>query len=96
MRAPRLSRRTLMSSALVLGAASCTRRRPSTTSPAIAQPPASIEGYQHVLLGTTEAVCTDLCRGVRIAPGLAVQGEEVTRDCDDVEAWLRASGLSIR
>jgi flavodoxin len=99
--------------------------------PEIVDPPASIDGYQHVLLGSpiwnvrppmimttfteghdftgttvhpfvtyavsglgsTERVYTASCLGARIAPGLAVLGEEVTRQRSDVETWLREAGL---
>ncbi|SDT34988.1 Flavodoxin [Friedmanniella luteola] len=44
-------------------------------------------------LGRTEAVYAAALPGVQLGPGLAVQGEEVARHRDDVEAWLRPSGL---
>ena len=99
--------------------------------PAIADPPASIEQYDTVLLGSpiwnvrppmimstfaeafdftgktvhpfvtyavsglgsTERDYTASCPGARIAPGLAVQGEEVVQHRTDVETWLRDAGL---
>jgi Flavodoxin len=44
-------------------------------------------------LGSTERDYTASCRGARIAPGLAVQGEEVAQHRADVETWLRDAGL---
>ena len=44
-------------------------------------------------LGSTERDYTASCRGARIAPGLAVRGEEVARNRAEVEAWLREAGL---
>jgi flavodoxin len=44
-------------------------------------------------LGSTERDYTASCPGARIAPGLAVQGEEVTQHRSDVETWLRDAGL---
>jgi flavodoxin len=44
-------------------------------------------------LGSTERDYTASCPGARIAPGLAVQGEEVTQHRADVETWLRDAGL---
>jgi len=102
--------------------------------PAIAEPLASIDRYQRVLLGSpiwnvrppmimstfaesydftgkvvhpfvtyavsglgsTERDYTASCAGARISPGLAVQGEEVPQHRDDVETWLRQSGLLSR
>jgi len=99
--------------------------------PAIADPLASIAGYQHVLLGSpiwnvrppmimstfadgydfagrtvypfvtyavsglggTQRLYSETCTGAQIRPGLAVQGEEVSRHRDDVETWLRQSRL---
>ena len=99
--------------------------------PAIADPLASIEGYDQVLLGSpiwnvrppmimttfaesfdftdkrvhpfvtfavsglggTERVYTAACSGAQLSPGLAVRGEEVPQHRDDVEAWLRQTGL---
>ena len=46
-------------------------------------------------LGRAEHDYTTGCRGARIAPGLAVQGEEVTDHRADVEAWLRRSGSMV-
>ena len=43
-------------------------------------------------LGSTERDYTASCPGAQIAPGLAVQGEEVTQHTD-VEDWLRDAGL---
>jgi flavodoxin len=44
-------------------------------------------------LGSTERDYTASCPGAQIAPGLAVQGEEVTQHRTDVENWLRDAGL---
>jgi flavodoxin len=44
-------------------------------------------------LGRTERDYAASCRGARIAPGLAVQGEVVTRQRADVKTWLRDAGL---
>ena len=44
-------------------------------------------------LGSTERDYTASCPGARIAPGLAVQGEEVVQHRTDVETWLRDAGL---
>jgi flavodoxin len=44
-------------------------------------------------LGSTERDYTASCAGSQIAPGLAVQGEEVTQHRTDVENWLRDAGL---
>jgi flavodoxin len=44
-------------------------------------------------LGSTERDYTASCPGAQIAPGLAVQGEEVTQHRTDVEDWLRDAGL---
>lgn len=44
-------------------------------------------------LGRTEEVYAAALPGVQLGPGLAVQGEEVAQHRDDVEAWLRTSGL---
>lgn len=44
-------------------------------------------------LGGTEGIYRDACPGAEIAPGLAVQGEEVAKHQPDVETWLRESGL---
>jgi hypothetical protein len=43
-------------------------------------------------LGSTVGVYTASCPGAQIAPGLAVQGEEVTQHRTDVETWLRDAG----
>jgi flavodoxin len=44
-------------------------------------------------LGSTERDYTASCRGARIAPGLAVRGEEVAQHRTEVETWLREAGL---
>jgi flavodoxin len=44
-------------------------------------------------LGSTERDYTASCPGAQIAPGLAVQGEEVTQHRAEVESWLREAGL---
>jgi flavodoxin len=44
-------------------------------------------------LGSTERDYAASSPGARIAPGLAVQGEEVTQHRADVETWLRDAGL---
>jgi flavodoxin len=44
-------------------------------------------------LGSTERDYTASCPGAQIAPGLAVQGEEVTQHRAEVETWLREGGL---
>jgi hypothetical protein len=44
-------------------------------------------------LGSTERDYTASCPGAQIAPGLAVQGEEVTQHRAEVETWLRQAGL---
>ena len=44
-------------------------------------------------LGSTERVYTEACAGADIRPGLAVQGEEVAQQRDDVETWLRQNRL---
>lgn len=44
-------------------------------------------------LGSTERSYATACAGARIAPGLAVRGEEVDRGRPDVEGWLRRAGL---
>ena len=47
-------------------------------------------------LGSTQRDYTANCPGAKIAPGLAVRGEEVTRHRSDVETWLRNAGLPVR
>jgi flavodoxin len=107
------------------------REQDDDARPTIADPPASIEQYETVLLGSpiwnvrppmimttfaeshdftgrtvhpfvtyavsglgsTERVYTASCAGARVRRGLAVQGEEVAQHRDDVEAWLRQTGL---
>jgi flavodoxin len=44
-------------------------------------------------LGSTERDYTASCPGAQIAPGLAVQGEEVTQHRAEVESWLSEAGL---
>jgi Flavodoxin len=44
-------------------------------------------------LGSTERDYTSSCPSAQIAPGLAVQGEEVTQHRAEVETWLREAGL---
>ena len=44
-------------------------------------------------LGSTRRVYTEACAGAEIRPGLAVQGEEVAEQRDDVETWLRQNRL---
>jgi flavodoxin len=44
-------------------------------------------------LGSTERDYTASCRGARIAPGLAVRGQEVAQHRTEVETWLREAGL---
>ena len=44
-------------------------------------------------LGSTERVYTEACAGAEIRPGLAVRGEEVAQQRDDVETWLRQNRL---
>ena len=44
-------------------------------------------------LGSTERDYTASCRWARIAPGLAVRGEEVAQHRAEVETWLREAGL---
>jgi flavodoxin len=44
-------------------------------------------------LGSTERDYTASCPGAQIAPGLTVQGEEVTQHRAEVETWLREAGL---
>jgi flavodoxin len=44
-------------------------------------------------LGSTERDYAASCPGARVAPGLAVQGEDVTQHRTDVETWLRNAGL---
>jgi hypothetical protein len=108
-----------------------TREQDSDARPKVADPLASIEQYDTVLLGSpiwnvrppmimttftevhdftgktvhpfvtyavsglgsTERVYTASCPGARIAPALAVQGEEVTQSRSDVQAWLGEAGL---
>jgi len=40
-------------------------------------------------LGRAERDYTDLCPGAEISNGLAVQGEEVTKQRTEVQTWLR-------
>ena len=103
----------------------------SDARPEIASPLTSIDGYEHVLLGSpiwnvrppmimntfvdgldftgrtvhpfvtyavsglgsTQRVYTEACAGAEIRPGLAVRGEEVAQQRDDVETWLRQNRL---
>jgi flavodoxin len=44
-------------------------------------------------LGSTERDYTASCPGAQIAPGLAVQGEEVIQHRAEVESWLSEAGL---
>ncbi len=44
-------------------------------------------------LGSTQRDYTASCRGARIAPGLAVRGEEVARNRAALETWLREAEL---
>ena len=44
-------------------------------------------------LGSTQRVYTEACAGAEIRPGLAVRGEEVAQQRDDVETWLRENQL---
>jgi flavodoxin len=44
-------------------------------------------------LGSTQRIYTEACIGAEIRPGLAVQGEEVAQQHDDVETWLRQNRL---
>jgi hypothetical protein len=44
-------------------------------------------------LGSTQRVYTEACVGAEMAPGLAVQGEEVAQHRKDVKTWLRESRL---
>jgi flavodoxin len=44
-------------------------------------------------LGSTQRDYTASCAGARIAPGLAVRGEEVAQHRAEVETWLREAGL---
>ncbi|HEY5978286.1 MAG TPA: flavodoxin [Microlunatus sp.] len=103
----------------------------SDARPEIVSPLTSVDGYEHVLLGSpiwnvrppmimntfvdgidltsttvhpfvtyavsglgsTERVYTEACAGAEIRPGLAVRGEEVAQQRDDVETWLRQNRL---
>ena len=47
-------------------------------------------------LGSAERDYTAACRGARIGDGLAVRGEEVTRQRSQVSAWLQDAGLATR
>jgi hypothetical protein len=107
------------------------REQNADARPAIADPPASIDQYHAVLLGSpiwnvrppmimttftenhdfsgktvhpfvtyavsglgsTERDYAVSCPGPRVAPGLAVQSEDVTQHRTDVETWLRNVGL---
>ncbi|MFE5399064.1 flavodoxin [Streptomyces sp. NPDC056568] len=44
-------------------------------------------------LGTTEDDYEAACPGATLAEGLAVRGEEVRKAGDDLDAWLRRTGL---
>lgn len=44
-------------------------------------------------LGTTGQDYARSCRGATIGEGLAVRGEEVQEAAEDIESWLRRTGL---